>query len=84
MDRQGRELDIHIEKENKKEVTMFEAIIVICWVELGKSVCEENRPKEYYTSSSCWDNYSHQRRTLKNKYKIEKKSNVVSYGGCFK
>jgi len=62
---------------------MVEAIIVVCWVELGKSLCDTKTVKRYNTSTSCWTEYNTEKDKLKNRYRTEKKSHVVSYGGCF-
>tara|TARA_S200002703_G_scaffold141193_1_gene132883 strand:- start:327 stop:515 length:189 start_codon:yes stop_codon:yes gene_type:complete len=62
---------------------MVEAIIVVCWVELGKSLCDTKLVEKYNTSTICWKHYNDEKQTLKQKYKKEKKSPIISYGGCF-
>ena len=63
---------------------MFEAIVVVCWVELGKSICDTKYLSEYNSSSSCWRSYNTEKENIKNKYRTTKKSTTVAYGGCFK
>ena len=45
--------------------------------------CDTKIVNRYNTSTSCWKEYSTEKQKLKNRYKIEKRSSIVSYGGCF-